>query len=98
MLRCRSRWIDGSATLTTLLSRYVMKVPSATATSAHNRRFRSIPLSPVRRPCTLSLYTVHVPGTSDLYVVWLSSGGGKIDQGGGGGTGPAARRRGGPRG
>ena len=62
--RCRSRWIDGSATLTTLLSRYVMKVASATATSATHLRLFPIPLplAAVRRTCTSYLYDVHRSG------------------------------------
>src|SRR4051812_16565335 len=73
-----------------------MKVPSATATSAHHRRFFSTENPPVQRPCTASVYTVHVPRTSDLYVVWLSSGRREIEQDSGGRAGVAARRRRGP--
>src|SRR5262249_39882522 len=36
--RCRSRWMAGIATLTMLLSRYVMNVANATASNAHGRR------------------------------------------------------------
>src|SRR4051812_103308 len=36
-----------------------MKVPRATATSAHQRRFFSTSDLPIRRPCTTYMYLVH---------------------------------------
>src|ERR1700704_1331822 len=45
-----SRWMSGIATLTMLLSRYVMKVARPTATSVH-RFFCVMFPSPIRRTC-----------------------------------------------
>ena len=38
----RSPWIDGSATLTTVLSSMIMNNPTATATSVHHLRFSGV--------------------------------------------------------
>ena len=38
---CRSRWIDGSATFTIVLSSMIMKRPNATAPSVHHFLFSS---------------------------------------------------------
>jgi hypothetical protein len=38
---CRLRWIDGSATFTTVLSSMIMKSAKHIAASAHQRRFSS---------------------------------------------------------
>ena len=38
----RSRWIDGRATFTTVLSSMIMKRPTATAASVHHFRFSGV--------------------------------------------------------
>ena len=45
----RSRWIDGSATFTIVLSSMIMKRPMATAPSVHHLRFSDL------APCSTEL-------------------------------------------
>ena len=54
--RCpRSRWIDGSATFTIVLSSMIMKRPNETAPSVHHFLFSSAKIRARTRPSPVSL-------------------------------------------
>ena len=46
----RSRWIDGSATFTTVLSSMIMNSPNDTAASVHHFRLSSAKIRALHRP------------------------------------------------